>query len=291
VHPGGAAALYGVTPDLITLGKIIGGGLPVGAFGGRRHLMQQLAPGRAGLSGGHALRESAGDGRGPRHLARARGRRVLRSHEAVHLASAERLDDCSRRKPGSLSRRRKSAACSDCFRRAGASIVRPSHALRCRAFKRSSTRCSSVASYLAPSAYEAGFVSAAHGETELATTLTPARPDAFGGSALGRATNVEGLQHLIAWAQAHPGLSLAAALVMSISNALFRSASSCRAPACCSRWRARLARCAAVRRDHGLGAGGALIGDVVSYSIGRRTAPRCSSCRSLPSGEAHRKGR
>ena len=44
VAVGGAQALYGVRPDLTTLGKIIGGGMPVGAFGGRRDVMQQLAP-------------------------------------------------------------------------------------------------------------------------------------------------------------------------------------------------------------------------------------------------------
>jgi glutamate-1-semialdehyde 2,1-aminomutase len=44
VNLGGAQALYGVRPDLTTLGKIIGGGMPVGAFGGRRDIMQQLAP-------------------------------------------------------------------------------------------------------------------------------------------------------------------------------------------------------------------------------------------------------
>ena len=44
VARGGAAELYGITPDLATFGKIIGGGMPVGAFGGRRELMEQLAP-------------------------------------------------------------------------------------------------------------------------------------------------------------------------------------------------------------------------------------------------------
>lgn len=44
VHPGGAQALYGVTPDLTTLGKVIGGGLPVGAYGGRQELMDMIAP-------------------------------------------------------------------------------------------------------------------------------------------------------------------------------------------------------------------------------------------------------
>ena len=44
VAPGGAQALYGITPDLTTLGKVIGGGMPVGAFGGRRDIMEKIAP-------------------------------------------------------------------------------------------------------------------------------------------------------------------------------------------------------------------------------------------------------
>ena len=64
--PGGAQALAGVRPDLTCLGKIIGGGLPVGAYGGRADLMELVSPAGPGLSGGHAFRESAGDDR--RHL-------------------------------------------------------------------------------------------------------------------------------------------------------------------------------------------------------------------------------
>ena len=44
VHPGGAQTLYGIQPDLTTLGKVIGGGLPVGAYGGKREIMQLVAP-------------------------------------------------------------------------------------------------------------------------------------------------------------------------------------------------------------------------------------------------------
>jgi glutamate-1-semialdehyde 2,1-aminomutase len=44
VHPGGAQTLFGITPDLTTLGKVIGGGMPVGAYGGRSDLMRQIAP-------------------------------------------------------------------------------------------------------------------------------------------------------------------------------------------------------------------------------------------------------
>lgn len=61
---GGAAARYGVRPDLVTLGKVIGGGLPVGAYGGRRDLMQQVSPVgpvyQAGTLSGNPLAMAAG---------------------------------------------------------------------------------------------------------------------------------------------------------------------------------------------------------------------------------------
>ena len=64
VHPGGAQELYGVTPDLTTLGKVIGGGLPVGAYGGRREIMELVAPAgpvyQAGTLSGNPLAMTAG---------------------------------------------------------------------------------------------------------------------------------------------------------------------------------------------------------------------------------------
>jgi glutamate-1-semialdehyde 2,1-aminomutase len=64
VHPGGAQALTGVMPDLTTLGKVIGGGLPVGAYGGRRELMEMVAPRgpvyQAGTLSGNPLAMTAG---------------------------------------------------------------------------------------------------------------------------------------------------------------------------------------------------------------------------------------
>ncbi len=64
VHPGGAQALYGIAPDLTTLGKVIGGGLPVGAYGGRRDVMELVAPSgpvyQAGTLSGNPLAMSAG---------------------------------------------------------------------------------------------------------------------------------------------------------------------------------------------------------------------------------------
>jgi len=62
--PGGAQALYGITPDLSCLGKILGGGLPVGAYGGRRDVMQHIAPSgpvyQAGTLSGNPLAVAAG---------------------------------------------------------------------------------------------------------------------------------------------------------------------------------------------------------------------------------------
>lgn len=64
VHPGGAQGLYGIDPDLTTLGKILGGGLPVGAYGGKAALMDQMAPVgpvyQAGTLSGNPLAMRAG---------------------------------------------------------------------------------------------------------------------------------------------------------------------------------------------------------------------------------------
>lgn len=64
VHPGGAQALYQITPDLTTLGKVIGGGLPIGAYGGKREIMEWVAPigtmYQAGTLAGNPLVMSAG---------------------------------------------------------------------------------------------------------------------------------------------------------------------------------------------------------------------------------------
>ncbi len=64
VHPGGAQTLFNIDPDLTTLGKVIGGGLPVGAYGGRRDIMQMVAPAgsmyQAGTLSGNPLAMTAG---------------------------------------------------------------------------------------------------------------------------------------------------------------------------------------------------------------------------------------
>ena len=64
VHPGGAQALYGIDPDLTTLGKVIGGGLPIGAYGGREDIMRMVAPDgpvyQAGTLSGNPIAVAAG---------------------------------------------------------------------------------------------------------------------------------------------------------------------------------------------------------------------------------------
>jgi glutamate-1-semialdehyde 2,1-aminomutase len=64
VHPGGAQTLYGIKPDITALGKVIGGGLPVGAYGGRREIMEMVAPAgpmyQAGTLSGNPLAMTAG---------------------------------------------------------------------------------------------------------------------------------------------------------------------------------------------------------------------------------------
>ena len=64
VAPGGAQQLYGIKPDLTTLGKVIGGGLPIAAYGGRRDIMSYVAPSgpiyQAGTLSGNPLAVSAG---------------------------------------------------------------------------------------------------------------------------------------------------------------------------------------------------------------------------------------
>ncbi len=96
---GGAQELYGMRPDLTTLGKIIGGGMPVGAFGGRRDIMEQLAPLGPDLPGGHSVGQSGRDGRRARNARAHRGTRISRALECDRpiLGAAPRRRRCERR--------------------------------------------------------------------------------------------------------------------------------------------------------------------------------------------------
>lgn len=186
VHPRGAAGLYGISADLLTLGKIIGGGLPVGAFGGRREIMQQLAPVgpvyQAGTLSGNPL-------------AMAAGLALLRTLDDAVLY--QRLDEWTERLLRGLSEAATTAGVPFFARHLGSmfglfftdapSIDNYAAVMACdtAAFKGFFHALLKRGVYLAPSAFEAGFVSAAHGERELELTLNAAR-EAFVEVARGR---------------------------------------------------------------------------------------------------------
>ncbi len=172
---GGAQAHYGVTPDLSTFGKIIGGGMPVGCFGGKREIMQCIAPlgpvYQAGTLSGNPLAMAAG-------LTTLK----LISRPGFH---AELSDYTSRMLQG-LQDRADAAGIPFVTTQAGGMFglyfsgaddivtfddVMASDAER---FKRFFHLMLDGGVYLAPSAFEAGFTSIAHGDAELKITLDAA---------------------------------------------------------------------------------------------------------------------
>ncbi|WP_152220096.1 glutamate-1-semialdehyde 2,1-aminomutase [Pseudomonas sp. SCB32] len=173
---GGAQAHYGITPDLSTFGKIIGGGMPVGAFGGKREIMEQISPlgpvYQAGTLSGNPLAMAAG-------LTTLR----LISRSGFH----DELTTYTTRMLQGLQERADAAGIPFVTTQAGAAMfglyftgaddivtfddVMTSDAER---FKRFFHLMLNAGVYLAPSAFEAGFTSIAHGETELKLTLDAA---------------------------------------------------------------------------------------------------------------------
>ncbi|MGH8441690.1 MAG: glutamate-1-semialdehyde 2,1-aminomutase [Nevskiaceae bacterium] len=172
VHPGGATALYGVRPDLITLGKIIGGGLPVGAFGGRRDLLQQLAPVgpvyQAGTLSGNPLAMAAG-------LATLRALGDAKLYSDLERYTGRLLEGlrAAARTAGVPFTTTQVGSMFGLFFTPEPEIRRYAQVMACdsKRFARFFHAMLDAGVYLAPSAYEAGFVSAAHGEAELAHTL------------------------------------------------------------------------------------------------------------------------
>ncbi|HEX4871169.1 MAG TPA: glutamate-1-semialdehyde 2,1-aminomutase [Nevskiaceae bacterium] len=175
VHPRSATGLYGVAPDLITLGKIIGGGLPVGAFGGRREVMQTLAPVgpvyQAGTLSGNPLAMSAGLA-----LLRALDDPAIYARlEASTRALCEGLQGEADAAGIAFTTTRVGSMFGLYFGRGPIRGLADVSACDQDRFKRFFHHMLARGVYLAPSAYEAGFVSAAHGEAEIAHTLTAAR--------------------------------------------------------------------------------------------------------------------
>ncbi|NOZ78751.1 MAG: glutamate-1-semialdehyde 2,1-aminomutase [Acidobacteria bacterium] len=174
VGPRGAAGIYGITPDLATYGKIIGGGMPVGAYGGRRELMEQLAPlgpvYQAGTLSGNPV-------------AMAAGIATLRALLADDSAAYARLEELGDRLQRGIEGVFESRGLGWRVARAGSILwlslqdgepprrfeaIEPGNAA---IYARLHRALLERGVYLAPSAYEVMFVSTAHDETVIDETI------------------------------------------------------------------------------------------------------------------------
>ncbi|MBI5548807.1 MAG: glutamate-1-semialdehyde 2,1-aminomutase [Deltaproteobacteria bacterium] len=174
VHFGGAQALYGLKPDLTTFGKIIGGGLPVGAYGGRADVMARIAPEgpvyQAGTLSGNPLATAAG---------------IAMLKELARPGVYERLEGTAARLAQGLRERAAAHHLKASVNRVGSMLTlffapeppfdyasaKKADAAR---FGRFFHGMLDRGVYLPPSQFEAAFVSLAHGEAEIAHTLAAA---------------------------------------------------------------------------------------------------------------------
>ncbi len=174
VHAAGAQGLYGVAPDLTTLGKVIGGGMPVGAFGGKRAIMECIAPlgpvYQAGTLSGNPVAVAAG-------LATLAATETPGFYERLTARTqvfVDGLTDAARAAGVPFS----AQAVGGMFGLYFAAAVPHSYeaVMACdkARFNRFFHAMLDAGIYLAPSAYEAGFVSAAHSDGDIATTVAAA---------------------------------------------------------------------------------------------------------------------
>ncbi len=179
---GGAQARYGVTPDLSTFGKVIGGGMPVGAYGGRRDLMQQIAPSgpiyQAGTLSGNPVAMAAG--LATLELIQAPGFHAELERRTNQLCDG--LEAAAAAAGVAVTSNRSCAMFGLFFTARKVETFADATACDTQAFARFFHGMLKRGVYLAPSAYEAGFLSSAHGEAEIALTLAAAR-EAFGEAA------------------------------------------------------------------------------------------------------------
>ena len=175
VHLGGAQALYNIKPDMTTLGKVIGGGLPVGAFGGRKDIMSCLAPlgavYQAGTLSGNPVAVTAG-------LKTLELIQAPNFHDKLTAQTKKLVDGLvqaakeagvifSAQNVGGMFGLYFSEKCPTSF----AEIMQSDKA----AFNKFFHSMLDAGIYLGPSAFEAGFVSAAHTDEDIALTIEIAK--------------------------------------------------------------------------------------------------------------------
>ena len=173
---GGAQAAYGIRPDMTTLGKIVGGGMPVGAFGGRREIMEKLAPlgpvYQAGTLSGNPVAMAAGLVTLRALEAPGFHARLAATTETLVAGFAE-----AARAAGVPLATNHVCGMFGLFFTAAPRVTSYAEATRCdvEGFKRFFHAMLKEGIYLAPSAFEAGFVSATHGPLEIDATIAAAR--------------------------------------------------------------------------------------------------------------------
>lgn len=172
---GGAQARYGVTPDLTTFGKIIGGGMPVGAYGGRAELMRQIAPSgpiyQAGTLSGNPVAMAAG--LAMLELVQAPG--FYDALEAKTNTLCDGLEVAARDAGVPFTTQRVGGMFGLFFSDEKVDTYAQAVACDTAAFNRFFHAMLARGVYLAPSAFEAGFMSSAHDDAVLSATIEAAR--------------------------------------------------------------------------------------------------------------------
>lgn len=174
VGPKSAQGLFGITPDLSTFGKVVGGGMPMGAFGGRRDIMEKIAPlgpvYQAGTLSGNPIATAAG--LATLKLIQAPG--FYESLTAKTKALCDGLVAAARKHGVAFSAQNIGGMFGLYF--ADACPASYDAVLACdkEAFNRFFHAMIDAGHYFAPSAFEAGFVSAAHTDADIAATVAAA---------------------------------------------------------------------------------------------------------------------
>jgi glutamate-1-semialdehyde 2,1-aminomutase len=169
VAPGGAQELYGIKPDLTTLGKVIGGGLPIAAYGGRRDIMEFVAPSgpvyQAGTLSGNPLAVGAG-------LAQILH---LHAHPEIYSRLNKMTGSLAACAPESVTVNRVGSMMTWFFTDQPVTDYESAKSSNIKAFGKFFHAMLERGIYLPPSQFEALFVSAAHSEADIARTMEAAR--------------------------------------------------------------------------------------------------------------------